>query len=101
MSGLVRLARGNSCCDHDIAQIASLVWPATPKPRGGGGKREDVGGLVFPAVLTIERADARIGNDRDGHRPARTRRSDGGEPGRKLWRAQAAWFHNSDHQRPT
>ena len=91
------LAAGNPDPDHDIAQPAPLVGPAPPKRRRrDGGKGQDVRGAIFPPELSVERANAPVGNKRDGNAPAGVCGSDACQPPGQAWSPDASHRHDFD-----
>ena len=67
---LPRLRAGHADPDDDIAESAPLA----------GGKRENVGGTVFATELSVESADALIGDESDGHAAAGSCGGNGRQP---------------------
>ncbi|MDO8795779.1 MAG: hypothetical protein Q7J25_14300 [Vicinamibacterales bacterium] len=74
VAGLAGLAARNTHRNHDIAKKTLLLR----------GKRQDVGGRIFSAVLPVQRPHACVGHQGHGDFPSGTRGCGGGEP-----RAQA------------
>ena len=66
MPRAARLPAGDARGDDDVPEHPRLLRR----------KREDVSGLVFPAVLAIQSADAAVRHERDGDTAACTRRRD-------------------------
>jgi len=88
LQGVPRLAglpARNTNRNNDIAQKPALCCGlAAPKRRRGeGGKRQDVGWRISSAVLPVQRADARVGDERDRDLPPRAGRRRRREPGAK------------------
>ena len=71
MTGRLGLAPGDAGRDDDIAQ--PLIFVVV-------GKREDVGRLVFAAILAVERAHAGIAHEGDADLAGGARRRRRGEP---------------------
>ena len=73
LQGMPRLAglpARNAYRNHDIAQLAGLL----------GRKGQDVGGRIFSAVSPVERAYARVRDQRHGDLPPGAGRRRRGEP---------------------
>ena len=67
----------NTYCNHDIAQKTLLLRR----------KGQDVGGRVFPPVLPVQRAHARVRHERHGDLPPGAGRRRRGEPWAKARRS--------------
>ena len=81
--GLAGLPARNTSCNHDIAQKSASFscGPAAPKRRRReGGKGQDVGWRVLSAVSPVQRADARVWDERDGDLSPRAGRRRRGQP---------------------
>jgi hypothetical protein len=70
-----RLTPSDAAGDHDVSEHGRRL-----SGRGSSGARrlvrcgwetQDVGRVIFPAVAPVQRADARIGHNRDVHAAAR------------------------------
>ena len=68
----------------------AAITTSPSSPRLLGRKRQHVGRLRPCAVSAVERADARVGDHRDGHRAARAGRRDRCEPARQPGRTRTA-----------